>query len=99
MTAQWLILGSIALMIVAGAVRGRAGVAIGDTTTLVIVLGASGIANLVLGRFVDIGDSAWMLAAFIASGFALDSLYGLMAPNRQRQRDQWLRARMQGRRA
>jgi hypothetical protein len=98
-TALWIILACIAFMIVAGAARGRVGVAIGDTTTLVILLGVIGIVNLVLARFFDVGGIAWTLAGLIAFGFAFDALYGLMAPGRQRHRDQWLRARMQRKRA
>ncbi len=99
MTAQWIILACIGFVMVAGAVRGRAGVAVADTALFVILLGLIGIVNLVLGRFFDIGDIAWTVAGLIAFGFALDALYGLMAPARQRHRDQWLRARMQRKRA
>jgi hypothetical protein len=39
------------------------------------------------------------LAAVIAVGFALDALYGLMAPERQRRRDRRLGELMRRRRA
>ena len=99
MTAFWIIVACIAFMVAAGAARGRPGVALADTALLVILLGLIGIADLVLGRFFDTGNTGWWLAGLLASGFALDALYGLMAPTRQRHRDQRLRALMQRRRA
>ena len=44
-------------------------------------------------------DVGWTLAALLAFGFALDALYGLMAPERQRRRDQRLGDLMRRRRA
>ena len=99
MTALSIILVCVGFMLVTGTFRRRPGIAVADTALLVILLGLIGIANLVLGRFVETGNMAWTLAALLAVGFALDALYGLMAPERQRRRDQRLRALMQGRRA
>ncbi len=99
MTAFWIIVACIGFVIVAGAIRRRAGVALADTALLVFLLGLIGIVDVVLGRLFDTGDIGWTLAGLIAFGFALDALYGLMAPARQRHRDQRLRALMQGKRA
>ena len=99
MTALSIILLCVAFLVVSGTFRRRPGVAIADTALLVILLGMIGIANLVLGRFVDTGDLAWTLSALLAIGFAIDALYGLMAPDRQRRRDQRLRQFMRRRRA
>jgi hypothetical protein len=62
-------------------------------------MGLIGIADLVLRRFIDTGSVAWTLAAVLAVGFALDALYGLMAPERQRRRDRRLGELMRRRRA
>lgn len=99
MTAIWIILFCIGFMMIAGGLRGQAGVAVGDTAVLVLLLGGIAIADLLLSRFLDTGSMGWWLAALLAFGFALDALYGLMAPTRQRHRDQRLRALMQGKRA
>ena len=99
MTALTIILVCVAFMLVTGTFRRRPGIAVADTALLVILLGMIGIADLVLRRFVDTGGIGWTLAALLAFGFALDALYGLMAPERQRRRDQRLRAFMQGKRA
>ena len=99
MTALAIILVCVAFVLVTGTFRRRPGVAVADTALLVILLGMIGIVDLVLGRFVDTGDIAWTLAALLAFGFALDALYGLLAPERRRRRDQQLRALMQRKRA
>ena len=99
MTALAIILVCVAFVLVTGTFRRRPGVAVADTALLVILLGMIGIADLVLGRFVDTGDIGWTLAALLAFGFALDALYGLLAPERRRRRDQQLRALMQRKRA
>ena len=99
MTALSIILVCVAFVLVSGTFRRRPGVAVADTALLVILLGLIGIADLVLRRFVDTGGVAWTLAAVLAVGFALDALYGLMAPERQRRRDQKLGALMRRRRA
>jgi hypothetical protein len=85
-------------VIITGMFRSRPGVAVADTGLLVILLGFIGIADLVLSRFVDTREMGWTLAALLAAGFAIDALYGLMAPERQRRRDQKLRQLMRRRR-
>jgi hypothetical protein len=91
-TAFAIILICVAFVLITGTFRRRPGVAVADTALLAILLGLIGIANLVLGRFMDTGGIAWTLAALLAFGFALDALYGLMTPERQRRRDQRLSA-------
>jgi len=46
---------------------------------------------------MDTGDAAKSVAIAFAAGFALDALYGLMAPQRQRARDKKLRRLMKRR--
>ena len=99
MTTLTIILICVAFVLVAGTFRRRPGVAVADTALLVILLGLIAIADLVLGRFVDTGGFAWTLAALLAIGFAIDALYGLMAPERQRRRDRRLAELMRGKRA
>ena len=99
MTALSIILVCVAFVLVSGTFRRRPGVAVADTALLVILMGLIGLADLVLRRFVDTGSVAWTLAALIAVGFALDALYGLMAPERQRRRDRRLGELMRRRRA
>ena len=96
--AMWIILGCMAFMILAGGARGRGGVAFADVTVLVMLFGLIALADLVLGRFTYTGDPAWTVAALLAGAFAFDALYGLMAPERQRRRDQKLRQLMRRRR-
>jgi hypothetical protein len=98
-TALSIILVCVAFVLVSGTFRRRPGVAVADTALLVILMGLIGLADLVLRRFVDTGSVAWTLAALIAVGFALDALYGLMAPERQRRRDRRLGELMRRRRA
>ena len=95
MTIHWLIIACMAFVIIAGALRRRAGDALGDITVLVILFGVIAVVNLIASRFVHTGDIGITVAAVLASGFALNSLYGLMAPERQRRRDRKLRALMQ----
>ena len=90
MTALSIILVCVAFVLIAGTFRSRPGVGVADTALLVILLGLIAVADLVLGRFVDTGGIAWTLAAILAIGFAIDALYGLMAPERQRRRDRRL---------
>ena len=99
MTALSIILLCVAFMLITGTFRRRPGIAVADTALLVILLGAIGIVDLVVGRFVDTGDIGWTLAALLAFGFAIDALYGLMAPERQRRRDQRVSEFMRRRRA
>jgi len=96
--ALWIILGAMAFMLLAGGARGRGGVAFADVTVLVMILGVIAVANLIISHFVYTGDNGWTLAALLAGGFAVDALYGLMAPERQRRRDQKLRELMRRRR-
>ena len=94
MTAFWIILASIAFMIGAGIARRRPGVAVADASILVFLLGLISVVNMVLSRFFNTGGVAWFVAGMLAFGFALDALYGLMAPERQRRRDRRLRSLM-----
>src|SRR3569832_1061130 len=55
------------------------------------------VLDLVLGFFVDTGNAANLVAIAAAAALALDSLYGLMAPERQKQRDKRLRRLMKRR--
>ena len=90
MTALSIILVCVAFVLISGTFRRRPGVAVADTALLVILLAIIGIADLVIGRFVDTRGIGWTIAALLAFGFAIDALYGLMAPERQRRRDQRL---------
>jgi hypothetical protein len=96
--ALWIILGSMAFIILAGSARGKGGVAFADVTTLVMLFGVIAVVDLVLSRFFDTGDTGWTLAGLLAFGFAVDALYGLMAPERQMRRDRKLRQLMNRRR-
>ena len=92
-----IVIACIAFMLIAASKRGNPGRAVADTALLVILVGIITIVDLVLNRFMDTGDaSEWIVVAF-ACGFALDSLYGLLAPERQRQRDKKLRRLMKRR--
>jgi hypothetical protein len=55
------------------------------------------IIDIVFSQFMDTGDAAKSVAIAFAAGFALDALYGLMAPQRQRARDKKLRRLMKRR--
>ena len=90
MTALSIILVCVAFVLISGSFRRRPGVAVADTALLVILLAIVGIADLVLSRFIDTRGIGWTLGALLAFGFAVDALYGLMAPDRQRRRDQRL---------
>jgi hypothetical protein len=96
-TALAVILACIAFMLVAGMIRGNPGRAVADTAFLVMLAGIITIVDFLIGRFIDTGDAAKLVAAAFAAGFALDSLYGLMAPERQRARDRKLRRLMKRR--
>ena len=97
MTALWAIVACIAFMIVAGAARGKPGRGVADTSILVILFGIIVITDFIIGRFVETGDAAITVAVVIAAGFALDSFYGLLAPERQKRRDKRLRRLMKRR--
>jgi hypothetical protein len=92
-----IIVGCIAFMLAAGIARGNPGRGIADTTILVMLLALVTLVGLVLGQFMDIGDAAAIVAIAFAVGFAIDALYGLMAPQRQRARDKKLRRLMKRR--
>ena len=97
MTALAIIVGCIAFMFVVGMVRGNPGRAVADTALLVILMGPIAILDIVLSRFFDTGETAKIVAIAFAAGFALDALYGLMAPERQKRRDKQLRRLMKRR--
>ena len=96
-TTYAIILACIAFMLVIGAVRGNPGRAVADTALLVILFGMITIIDIVFSQFIDTGDAAKSVAIAFAAGFALDALYGLMAPQRQRARDKKLRRLMKRR--
>ena len=97
MTPTILILGCIAFMFAIYAVRGNPGRAVADTALLVILFGIITIVDFALGWFMDTENAASWVAIAFAAGLALDSLYGLMAPERQKQRDRMLRRLMKRR--
>jgi len=92
-----IILGCIVFMIVVASVRGDPGRAIADTTLLVILTGIVATLDFIFSRFLDTGYAASLVIILVAGGFALDSLYGLMAPERQKRRDKKLRRLMKRR--
>jgi len=97
MTATILILACIAFMFAIYMVRGNPGRAVADTALLVMLFGIIAIVDLVLGEFVDTGNAGSIVAVAAAALLALDALYGLMAPERQKQRDKMLRRLMKRR--
>ena len=97
MTTSMLILGCVLFMFVIYGIRGNPGRAVADTALLVILFGIIVIANFVLGQFMDTGNAGSIVAVAAAGALALDSLYGLMAPERQKQRDKMLRRLMKRR--
>lgn len=97
MTSFAIILGCIVFMIIVASVRGNPGRAIADTTILVMILGTIAFIDFVFGRFMDTGLVAKTVAVAICCAFALDALYGLLAPERQRRRDKKLRRLMKRR--
>jgi hypothetical protein len=92
-----IILGCIAFMLIAASRRGNPGRAVADTALLVILVGIITLLDFILSRFVDTGDAGEWIAVAFACGFALDALYGLLAPERQRRRDKKLRRLMKRR--
>jgi hypothetical protein len=92
-----IIIACIAFMLIVASVRGNPGRAVADIALLVILVGIITIVNLVLGQFIDTGDTGKWVALAFAGGFALDALYGLLAPERQRRRDKKLRRLMKRR--
>jgi uncharacterized membrane protein YccC len=92
-----IILACIAFMLIAASRRGNPGRAVADTALLVILVGIITLFDFILSRFVDTGDAGEWIAVAFACGFALDALYGLLAPERQRRRDKKLRRLMKRR--
>ncbi len=97
MTATILILGCIAFMFAIYAVRGSPGRAVADTTLLVLLIGIIAIVDVIASQFMDTGNAGSVVAVACAAALALDALYGLMAPERQKQRDKMLRRLMKRR--
>ena len=97
MTTFVIILGCIAFMFAIYAVRGNPGRAVADTALLVILIGIVAIVDFVFEQFTDTGRIASIIAIAMAAALALDALYGLMAPDRQKQRDKKLRRLMKRR--
>ena len=94
MTTSLIIIGCIAFMFAVGIIRDKPGRAVADTALLVILIGMITIVDLVLSQFMDTGNAASLIAIACAATLALDALYGLMAPARQKQRDRLLRRLM-----
>ena len=99
MTAFWIIAACVAVIILAGSFRRRPGSALTDVTVLVMLFAVIAITDMLLSNFMNTGDTGWTLAALLSFGFALDALYGLMAPDRQFRRNRKLRQLMRRRRA
>ncbi|HEY7959365.1 MAG TPA: hypothetical protein VID20_04830 [Sphingomicrobium sp.] len=97
MTTFFLVLGCVAIMFAAAMASGKPGRAVADTTLLVFLIGLIVIVDLVLSFFVDTGNAAYFAAVGCAAALALDSVYGFMAPERQKQRDKMLRRLMKRR--
>jgi uncharacterized membrane protein YccC len=96
-TALVLVLACIASMFAIYSVRGNPGRAVADTALLVILIGLIALADVVLSEFIDTGNIGTIIAVSCAGALALDALYGLMAPERQKQRDKMLRRLMKRR--
>jgi uncharacterized membrane protein YccC len=96
-TSLVLVLGCIAFMFAIYAVRGNPGRAVADTALLVMLVGIVAIVELILDRFIDTGNAGSIIVIACAAALALDALYGLMAPERQKQRDKKLRRLMKRR--
>jgi hypothetical protein len=96
-TATVLILGCVLAMWVIYLVRDMPGRAVADTALLIMLIGIIAITDLVLSQFVDTRSTGSIVAVVGAAGLALDALYGLMAPERQKQRDKKLRRLMKKR--
>jgi hypothetical protein len=92
-----IILACIAFMLVVGMIRGNPGRSVADTAFLVMLVGIITIADFAFGQFMDTGDAGKLIAIAFAAAFAVDALYGLMAPERQKRRDRKLRRLMKRR--
>jgi hypothetical protein len=90
-TIPWFITGCIAFMIALGVARRSPARALANLVVLGSAFAALGLADLVASRFTDTGEVPLWIAAMLAAGYALDALYGAMAPQRQRARDRKLR--------
>ena len=97
MTATLIVLGCIAFMFAIYSVRGKPGRAVADTALLLMLFAIIAIVDIVLEQFRDTGDAGSIVAVAAAAALALDALYGLMAPERQKQRDKMLRRLMKRR--
>ena len=97
MTTFVIILGCIAFMFAIYAVRGNPGRAVADTALLVMLIGVIALVDFIIEQFTDTGRIPSVLAIAFAASLALDALYGLMAPDRQKQRDKKLRRLMKRR--
>jgi uncharacterized membrane protein YccC len=97
MTAMVLILGCIVAMFAIYGVRGNPGRAVADTALLVMLIGIIALVDFILNQFIDTGIAGSVVAVAAAAALALDALYGLMAPERQKQRDRMLRRLMRRR--
>ncbi|NUR46009.1 MAG: hypothetical protein HOP91_07640 [Sphingomonas sp.] len=97
MTATIAILGCIAFMFAVYAVRGNPGRAVADAALLVMLFGIIAVVDIVLEQFIDTGSAGSIVAVAAAVVLAFDALYGLMAPERQKQRDKMLRRLMKRR--
>ena len=97
MTATIVILGCIAFMFAVYAVRGNPGRAVADAALLVMLFGIIAVVDIVLEQFIDTGSAGSIVAVAAAVVLAFDALYGLMAPERQKQRDKMLRRLMKRR--
>jgi uncharacterized membrane protein YccC len=96
-TAFVIILGCIGFMFAIYAVRGNPGRAVADTALLVMLFGIIAVVDFVFSEFMDTGKLGSIVAAAAAAALALDALYGLMAPERQKRRDKMLRRLMKRR--
>ena len=97
MTSLFLVLGCVAIMFAAAMASGKPGRAVADTTLLVILIGLIAIVDFTFSFFMDTGNAASIVAVACAAILALDSVYGFMAPERQKQRDKMLRRLMKRR--
>ena len=97
MTSFTIIIACIAFMIAVASARGNPGRGVADAALLVILIGIITIVDFVVRQFIDTGDTGKIIATAFAAGFALDALYGLMAPDRPRARDKKLRRLMKRR--
>jgi len=96
-TSFVLVLGCIAFMFAIYTVRGNPGRAVADTALLVMLIGMIAIIDIVFSQFMDTGNAGSIIVVACAAVLALDALYGLMAPDRQKRRDKMLRRLMKRR--